>query len=77
MSREVAVSLLLSSASLHPGSSPFGWDFSWGEPQILTSLGGELGWAPGHSHHQDQEGVSDKLLPVGKCEPQSRAQGMA
>lgn len=55
MSCEVAVSLLLSSASLQPGSEsllapwePHGWGLSRGEPrQVLTSLGAGLGSPPG------------------------------
>lgn len=73
MSGEVAISLLLSSASLHPGSvgpwgspggpsSPFGWGlFLGGAP------GPPQPWrrAPGQSHHRIRNRVSQKLLPVG------------
>lgn len=77
MSCEVAISLLLCTASLQPGSaggwgSPGGPSSPFGAPrvgffsgQLLTSLGGGLGWAPGRSDHPDQEGGLRKAAASG------------
>lgn len=77
MSCEVAISLLLCTASLQPGSaggwgSPGGPSSPFGVPQVgfflgqlLTSLGEGLGWAPGRSDHPDQEGGLRKAAATG------------
>lgn len=73
MSCEVAISLLLCTASLQPGSaSPGGPSSPFGAPrvgffsgQLLSSLGGGLGWAPGRSDHPDQEGGLRKAAASG------------
>lgn len=76
MSCELAISLLLSSASLQPGSGsllaplePHGWGLSRGEPrQVLTSLGEGLGSPPGSQNCCQRGNESSSPVP---------AQGMA